>query len=94
MVPLYSLGVNDSSDALTILKALPTGGFYSGHVEQAFASFLSSWGGMATIEKMTKNQGRIILSDSNPNLGKTWVGLYHSENGDVIKWSLLNSTLL
>ena len=94
MPSLYSLGINNSSDALTILKALPTGGFYSGHVEQAFASFLSSWGGMATIEKMTGSQGRIILSDANPALGKTWIGLYHSGSGDVIKWSLLNSTLL
>ena len=94
MSTLYSLGVNDSSDALTILKALPTGGFYSGSVKQTFASFLSSWGGMATIEKLSENQGRIILSDSNSNLGKTWVGLYHSNNGDVIKWSLLNSTMV
>lgn len=94
MNALYSLGVNDSSDALTILKVLPTGGFYSGIVKQTFASFLSSWGGMATIEKLSTNQGRIILSDSNSNLGKTWIGLYHSTNGDVIKWSLLNSTMV
>lgn len=94
MISLSSLGVSDTSDALTILKAMPNGSYYSGNVQQSFASFLSSWGGIATIEKVSSNQGRIIVSDSNSNLGKTWIGLYHVTNGDTIKWSLLNSTMV
>lgn len=79
-----AFGLDDTVDALTVVKAMPQKTNYSGYVSKSFASYLlSSWNGIATIEKVTNNSARIFLTDANPDLGANWIGIYHSSINDI-----------
>ena len=89
-----AFGMENTTDALTVIKNMPPNTTYDGFVAQAFApNLLSSYNGIATIQKISANAARIILSDCNPNLGAMWLGVYHSSQ-NVIKWFKLNATVI
>ena len=93
---LEEYGINNKTDALNFIKKMPPGSLYEGNAYVDFASDkLSSYAGIVKITKLSNNVVALIeLYDGNPNNNKKYIGKYHADAGDFIKWYSVDMTTI